>query len=644
MNKTNKNILDFLRYYCRHTNALQYAVLLNGAWGSGKTHLVTKFLEEEKDIETIYVSLYGMKDVSDIEDAFFAKLHPMLSSKGMKVAGAVLKGMLRGGLKLDWEALDKVKAGIDGKPFDVGVPEFLKKAKGKVLVFDDLERSEMPLRKLMGFINSLVEHDDAKVILIANEDEIIPRERKGYLKTKEKLVGKTFEIEVDFAAAVEAFVSSIEDADIKQFLTAKRQKLETIFRQSRTNNLRILQQSLWDFERLAAQLAPSHRKNIDAMDAIFGPFISLFFELRAARLSIDDLIGFDEINWAKYFRREKGEKSRGDEIQERYPEIRYERSIIGVDVLSDALFRSALDAEVIKLRVDQSPFFAKPADVPSWKVLWNHLSYSDADVETAFADMENRFKAREYTVPGLLMHVFGLRIWLAEIKKLPQAKVGVLAECKAYIDDLYVSKRLPIADTNRRFDYDMTGYEGLSYHGKDTSEFKAVIAYMEKKRRRALEDGYPGEAAALLNTMAKDPDEFFRALTQGQQGIGRFVSIPILKYADPAEFVVKLLTLSKDQMRTALCAFKPRYEHIFHYKALVPELRWLKKIENLLLKEARAREPIGRADLESTVQWAITRPRKEAEGTVAAFPKSAPAGEAAKIKKVPKRAKKARSS
>jgi predicted AAA+ superfamily ATPase len=86
----NKHILEFLEYYCDPTHDFDYAVMLTGPWGSGKTHLLVKeFLQKREESGTskyLYVSLYGLSSFRQIEEAFYRKLHPILSSKGMKIA------------------------------------------------------------------------------------------------------------------------------------------------------------------------------------------------------------------------------------------------------------------------------------------------------------------------------------------------------------------------------------------------------------------------------------------------------------------------------------------------------------------------------------------------------------------------------
>ena len=42
----------------------------------------------------------------------------------------------------------------------------------KLIILDDIERSQIDIDLLLGFINGLVENDGAKVLLIANEREL----------------------------------------------------------------------------------------------------------------------------------------------------------------------------------------------------------------------------------------------------------------------------------------------------------------------------------------------------------------------------------------------------------------------------------------------------------------------------------------
>ena len=66
----NTLILDFLNSYADNTNP-QYAVMLKGKWGCGKTHLIKEWKKRfdgtadtdgEITLKPIYISTYGMDE------------------------------------------------------------------------------------------------------------------------------------------------------------------------------------------------------------------------------------------------------------------------------------------------------------------------------------------------------------------------------------------------------------------------------------------------------------------------------------------------------------------------------------------------------------------------------------------------------
>jgi len=174
----NKHVVDFLRYYCDPMNALDYAVMLRGPWGSGKTFLINTFLADRLKAgptKHLYVSLYGLSSVRQIDEAFSRQLHPILSSKGMKIVTALAKGALKGAFKIDLTSDGKDSVTIEPQLPDLNVLEYFKTPKECLLVFDDLERCSVPLPEVLGYINAFVEHEGFKVIILANEAEIIRR-------------------------------------------------------------------------------------------------------------------------------------------------------------------------------------------------------------------------------------------------------------------------------------------------------------------------------------------------------------------------------------------------------------------------------------------------------------------------------------
>ncbi|WP_220701771.1 P-loop NTPase fold protein, partial [Brenneria goodwinii] len=223
MDNPNFHIEEFLQYYYSFGQEPGYAVLLKGKWGTGKTWFINQTLKvhEQQGGKHLYVSLYGVTSFDEIEDEFFKQLHPLLSSKSMALAGKIAKGLIKATLKIDLNGDGKMDGSVSAQVPELGLPKYLTNTSGFVIVFDDLERASIKLENLLGYINHYVEHQGYKVIIVANEEEILTLQEKNedfkhsYRRIKEKLVGKTFEINPNLKGALLNFISEIKNCDAK---------------------------------------------------------------------------------------------------------------------------------------------------------------------------------------------------------------------------------------------------------------------------------------------------------------------------------------------------------------------------------------------------------------------------------------------
>lgn len=160
----------------------EYALMITGEWGSGKTYFVEHDLTEALEggdgkHSVIVASAYGVKDVAElcgaIEAGFLSKYAigkvdgDEESRKDFLVKIAKDTGVSFLGKKI--RDLEK-KVGVDFQiaPFNainllIG-PQTL-------LVIDDVERCPMPSRELLGAVNRLVTSCGKKVLLVCNENE-----------------------------------------------------------------------------------------------------------------------------------------------------------------------------------------------------------------------------------------------------------------------------------------------------------------------------------------------------------------------------------------------------------------------------------------------------------------------------------------
>lgn len=183
----------------------------------------------EKESTYIYVSLYGLSSYEDLDRALRNAIYPILDNKATVVGTKVAKAAL-GFLKVNT---------------DLNLGDFTSKFKDALYVFDDLERCALPMQKVMGYINEFVENDSCKVVIIANEEAI--KEKTDYFERREKTVGKVLEVQSSIDDALKFFLSKVEDSDTRALLSASTDQIVVLFAQSGLHNLRILQQTFWDF-------------------------------------------------------------------------------------------------------------------------------------------------------------------------------------------------------------------------------------------------------------------------------------------------------------------------------------------------------------------------------------------------------------
>lgn len=244
-----ENVL--LNYLQTETN---HAILLTGDWGSGKTYYLKEiFFEKAKEIKTIgsgatikykplLISLYGAKSVDDVKDRIWLKLYPILDNKKTQNGLSIINGIIK---SIDVTKLIGKEGILEGLIDNFGkvATNINKKAKENqkfdnyLLCLDDLERTNEALKdeEILGFVNSLVEHDNNKVILIANEDKI---NSERFKEIKEKTIGFTLHFEQNFKEVFENFVENYNTTNsFKNYLKEQYEPFYELFTKDGQSNV-----------------------------------------------------------------------------------------------------------------------------------------------------------------------------------------------------------------------------------------------------------------------------------------------------------------------------------------------------------------------------------------------------------------------
>lgn len=246
-----KIILDYIK-----EDRYKIAILINGEWGSGKTFFAKEVLLKEikknkdKKKKHFYVSLYGVENISEISSKIYTEiLINTISNKTIfKFLNIIKRKHIDIGLKLVLRLISTL-----GNLNGINIPsikDFLN-IKNCTIIFDDLERTNMDVNKILGFINDLVEHNQVKAILIANEEEI--KEKEFYNKVKEKLIENTIKydpkLNIIYKDIVECYIKNDE---LKNYLKEKEQQKLILdnFIEEGHYNIRTLIYSLIRYEKI----------------------------------------------------------------------------------------------------------------------------------------------------------------------------------------------------------------------------------------------------------------------------------------------------------------------------------------------------------------------------------------------------------
>lgn len=229
-NQLNKYIERYLE-----EDKTKSAIMLTGDWGSGKSyyikHELLPYLKKEDKNRCVIVSLYGLKDISEISKSIYLEVRVKAiqckseaGTTGKMLAKTVAKGVTSFfgiDLSASEEDMQKLYESVD--------------LSEKLIIFEDLERSQINILDLLGYVNNLVEQDGIKVLLVANENEILEYEEKQneanqtvqkvltkksqlYLKTKEKTVSDTISFDGNYLVAIKNIVEDFKNDGLECFL------------------------------------------------------------------------------------------------------------------------------------------------------------------------------------------------------------------------------------------------------------------------------------------------------------------------------------------------------------------------------------------------------------------------------------------
>lgn len=526
---SSQNAREFLDYYLGLEGDPQSAVLLEGPWGSGKSHFVDAYFRgrlaqarttdaDAKD-PLIRVTLFGVRDLADITTQMFEKAHPILGGKTVKFLNNV--GSKLGGL---------VGLSLDARENAALLESMVLDLKDRVLVFDDLERSPLPLVEVMGFINRFVEHDKLKVIVVASEQDIPKEQKKEYESRKEKLVGKTIKVGSEPGEVLDVFTKLLKAPEVLKAIADRRDHLLATFAASGRPNFRSLRAVLLDYERLVTRVDARLRASDAAMGQLLLYMIALGIEFRSNALDDKALRNLQtdirlRLKLNPSAAADSTEQTRAADLRKRYEHVAFDDPIVQPGQLADLFTSGTVDVAAIDDHIGRHPTVVGHSEVPAWRFMWNWYDHG----ETEYRDARARFVAdlvgRKITHPGQILHAAGSAMRLQHYGDDVVAGRPVLDYFKDYLANLEATDTLePAPDL---FGIASGSYAGLGYSEGDTPAFQPIRAMVKDAADRALERAMQSSAPALLARLQADPEDG-QMLHEWGLDTGNYAGIAIL--------------------------------------------------------------------------------------------------------------------
>jgi|GEM_PF-3696281 len=204
---------DAIRYWLDQNKETPSVVAISGPWGSGKTYWWKHFIESELT-RSVYVSLFGISDVKELEQRVLAAsfgvdvpLDEERIGKGFQSIGKLVK--IGADVFKDVPGSGVLNA-IEGYVGSVVRDAAYSRLNRAVVAIDDLERrsSTLALEQVLGFVSRLREVWNASVVLILNEVRLKTEDKTRLDEFREKVIDCDFQFAIAPSTAAEIGLKS----------------------------------------------------------------------------------------------------------------------------------------------------------------------------------------------------------------------------------------------------------------------------------------------------------------------------------------------------------------------------------------------------------------------------------------------------
>lgn len=572
-----ESVLDYVR-----SDYTDYAIMINGEWGSGKTYFWNNRIKRKiesltlngRRYKTIYMSLYGISNLEEISKKIFIETTQLMDKdlrrymqtheqEGIpeyaktSIDMANFFGISKSGEKLDYDEFFSVT--------------------DKVLCFDDLERANVDVIDILGYINNFVEHDHMKTIIICNEKELATKmksenlEMKTFIATylldkqgdlnnsdlplvekikdriekvfertndyeriKEKLIGETFEYAPKFDYIINGILMRYESyPSFLKFLRENSSYIMATFKRSGTRNLRILKQALNDFKKIyemTEKLYPNTNRLVMQTMLIFT--IAASFEIKAGKITkekfkyIEDneeyksiLVSSRVLMDNRQFYIKEFDSNYYYNFKAEYRFFKFIEYYIRTRIFDMKLFKKDMEeAELSSGGEKEMPAYKKILVEEYWKIP------DDKFFEVVYEALEDVKKGNLQLIEIAKLFVYYIYFYNNNL---------ISYDLKTLKEDFITGMNLAVTHS-RYFPNVREELEKISIYNNSSDDINDVVSSFNQLNDELLEKEYEIKAEEIFKNIPMKMEQFYERFD------AECMDIPIFKYYDPYQILQRI--------------------------------------------------------------------------------------------------------
>ena len=486
----------------------------------------------------------------------------------------------------------------------------------KVLCFDDLERANVDVIDILGYINNFVEHDGIKTIIICNEEELAIKfkndnidfkkwiatyvlDKQGridkkpitditkfvdddsyrdlldYQRIKEKLIGETFEFIPEYKYVLTSMINKFTyNYGLYEFYKKNYASIENTFLKTDSKNLRILKHALNDFEKVYENVLKDYPDvPYDLLKAMLKFAIAISYEIKtnAKFINIEDndeyvsiIFTSQILNDTKQMYLREFDNRYFVNTNVKYRFYKFIEMYIRTRILDEKMYRKNMDDAIASINETndiKDKQYLKLLNGDYWK-------YSDFDFDFLWKKGLNEVKFgkvefKEYvSLFSVYKYLINMNLIDYPIEELKQTFiVGMEIAATEHINDVEMLKSL----SDKEVEFSTT----------DT-DIKDIKKEYKKIRQKTIEQVAANKASSLFRHLPNNLPRFFRQFTE------EYNEIPVFSRYDMDDLYKKLADTPNYDLNNFINILTVRYEK--NKKMLKSDSRNLKKLCDIIRK------------------------------------------------------------